>query len=129
VAGSHPEYSGSCPPPHADAPGFTATFTVGRLPAEVEYRWVTGDGALPGHTWRTLSLPEGGGRSAEDTVTVTAYEEGGTVTGRIGVEVRDPVDVTSNRVAFSVTCETGTGTETPTGGASSPSASGSPGGG
>ncbi|CAM5449611.1 non-specific serine/threonine protein kinase OS=Streptomyces fumanus OX=67302 GN=GCM10018772_45690 PE=4 SV=1 [Streptomyces fumanus] len=126
VAGSHRRYTGPCPPPDEEAPAFTATFTVGRVPAEVGYRWVTDRGAMPGRGWETLSFPEGGARTREDTVTVTTYEEGGTVTGWIGVEVRDPVDVTSDRVAFSVTCETETGTETPTGGASAPSASGSP---
>ncbi|MBW8704516.1 hypothetical protein MBT84_33450 [Streptomyces sp. MBT84] len=45
---------------------------------------------------------------------MTTYEEGGSVRNEIGVEVRDPVRVTSDSVPFSVTCET----ETPTGGAS-----------
>jgi serine/threonine protein kinase len=125
VSGSHEEYAGPCPPPDEEAPAFTATFTVDRLPAEVSYRWVADDGAMSGHGWETLSFPEGGGKSGRDTVTVSTYEESGTVTGRIGVEVRDPVDATSNTVAFSVTCEPESGTETPTGGASSPSASGS----
>lgn len=31
VAGAHTDYSGSCPPPQAQAPTFTATFTVGRV--------------------------------------------------------------------------------------------------
>jgi len=51
---------------------------------------------------------------------VTWYAETGTLRGAVGVEVRDPVRLTSQKVPFSVTCET----ETPTGGAS-PSPSGS----
>ncbi len=121
VTGVRTGYAGTCPPPHAQAPAFTATFTVGRLPAEVVYRWVTRDGPVAGPDWRTLSFPADGGRSRQDTVVVTAYDEGGTLTGRIGVEVRDPVGARSDTVPFSVTCEE----ETPTGGASSPSSSGS----
>lgn len=38
LTGAHTAYAGTCPPPAARAPVFTATFTVGRLPAEVRYR-------------------------------------------------------------------------------------------
>ncbi|MEV5932629.1 protein kinase [Streptomyces sp. NPDC052079] len=117
VTGERTEYSGGCPPPGAQAPAFTATFTVGRLPAEVSYRWVAEDGSVADPGWRTLSFAEGGGRSKQDTVTVTAYSESGTFRSRIGVEVREPVHTTSGTVPFSVTCET----ETPTGGASASS--------
>ncbi|MFE0803242.1 serine/threonine-protein kinase [Streptomyces sp. NPDC058812] len=137
VAGSHTEYSGTCPPPHDRAPAFTATFTVGRLPAQIGYRWVTEDGSVSDPGWKTLSFPAGGDRSRQDTVVVTANDDSGTFESAVRVEVRSPVEATSNSVAFSVTCGTGTGTgtetapegETPTGGASpssspSPSASG-----
>ncbi len=51
---------------------------------------------------------------------VSTYAESGTYQNAIGVEVRDPVKVTSQYVPFSVTCETAT----PTGGTSpSPSPS------
>ncbi|MGW7221929.1 serine/threonine-protein kinase [Streptomyces sp. NPDC054826] len=120
VTGARTEYSGACPPPREEAPAFTATFTVGPLPAEVSYRWVAEDGPVTDPGWRTLSFPEGGGATKRDTVVVTAYAEAGTVASRIGVEVREPVRVTSRSVPFSVTC----GTETPPGGAS-PSPSGS----
>ncbi|MCF2131164.1 serine/threonine protein kinase [Strepomyces sp. STD 3.1] len=125
VAGSHPDYSGTCPPPRDRAPAFTATFTVGRLPAEVGYRWVTDDGSVSDPGWRTLSFPADGDRSDEDTVVVTTREDDGAFEGAVRVEVRSPVRATSNAVAFSVTCETGTETETPPDGASpSSSASG-----
>ncbi|WP_432100135.1 serine/threonine-protein kinase [Streptomyces sp. WAC 04229] len=125
VAGSHPDYSGTCPPPRDRAPAFTATFTVGRLPAEVGYRWVTDDGSVSDPGWRTLSFPADGDRSDEDTVVVTTREDSGAFEGAVRVEVRSPVRATSNAVAFSVTCETGTETETPPDGASpSSSASG-----
>ncbi|MGW5039854.1 serine/threonine-protein kinase [Streptomyces parvulus] len=124
VAGSHAHYAGPCPPPHDRAPSFTATFTVGRLPAEVGYRWVTDDGSVSDPGWRTLSFPAGGDRSDEDTVVVTTREDEGAFEGAVQVEVRSPVRATSDAVAFSVTCETETETEAPTGGAS-PSASAS----
>ncbi|MFC0494473.1 hypothetical protein ACFFKE_05825 [Streptomyces mutabilis] len=98
---------------------------MGRLPAQVGYRWVTGDGAVSDPGWRTLSFPAGGEPSRQDTVVVTTDEESGAFEGAVRVEVREPVEATSNAVAFSVACGTETekepGTETPTGGASSSS--------
>ncbi|MCW1093131.1 serine/threonine protein kinase [Streptomyces sp. RS2] len=128
VVGSRTHYAGACPPPHDRAPVFTATFTVGRLPAEVGYRWVTADGSVSDPGWRTLSFPSGGDRSRQDTVVVTTHDDSGAFESAVRVEVRTPVRATSNAVAFSVTCQTGTGTgtETPTGGASSPSPPASP---
>lgn len=120
VSGAHTDYSGSCPPPDADAPAFTATITVGRLPATVSYRWVSKEGELSGQTWKTLDFPSGGGKSKQDKVILSTYAESGTYRNSIAVEVRDPVTKRSDSVPFSVTCET----ETPTGGASpSPSSS------
>ncbi|WP_234387849.1 MULTISPECIES: serine/threonine-protein kinase [Streptomyces] len=119
LQGRRTDYSGPCPPPNAQAPEFTATLTVGRLPAEVSYRWVTQDGQVLDGGWKTLSFTEGGARSKRDTVRVTTREETGTFENEISVEVREPVRETSESVPFSVTCET----ETPTGGAS-PSPSG-----
>ncbi|MEW2254470.1 serine/threonine-protein kinase [Streptomyces sp. NPDC047869] len=123
LAGAHTEYAGSCPPPDAQAPAFTATFTVGRLPARVEYRWVLAHGSVSDPGWKTLTFPTDGGRSRQVRVTVTAYADGGTVENEISVEVRAPVRATSNAVPFSVTCTTAT--ETPSDGASA-SPSGSP---
>ncbi|WP_198655396.1 serine/threonine-protein kinase [Streptomyces geranii] len=123
VVGSGTEYSGACPPPDSEAPGFTATFTVGNVPAQVSYRWVTETGEAPEQGWRTLSFGAGGGKTKQNKVFVTTYDESGTIENAIGVEVRDPVSVKSNTVPFSVTCETETETETPTDGASTPTAS------
>lgn len=123
--GSHTEYDGTCPPPAAQAPAFTATFTVGRVPARVEYRWVLAHGSVSDPGWRTLSFPAGGGRTGQVTVSVTGYPDGGWPENEISVEVRTPVRATSNPVSFSVTCTTATATETPTDGASA-SPSGSP---
>ncbi|MFI1538998.1 serine/threonine-protein kinase [Streptomyces anandii] len=126
LTGSHTDYSGTCPPAHGQAPSFTATFTVGRLPAEVSYRWVLSNGEFSDPGWRTLSFPAGGGKSKRDTVTVSAYSGGaggGAYRNAVAVEVRAPVHTTSDPVPFSVTCVT----ETPSGGASaSGSASPSP---
>ncbi|MGW2702215.1 protein kinase domain-containing protein [Streptomyces sp. NPDC001340] len=121
LTGAHTEYDGSCPPPTAQAPTFTATFTVGRVPAQVEYRWVLAHGSVSDPGWKTLSFPADGGKTQQVQVVVTAYSDSGTIENEISVEVRSPVRTTSNSVAFTVTCAT---TETPTGGASaSPSAS------
>jgi hypothetical protein len=120
VTGAHTDYSGSCPPADARAPAFTATITVGRLPAAVDYRWVTGDGRVLADGWKTLRFREGGGRSQQDRVVVTTDARDGTYRDAVQVEVRAPRRVTSNEVPFSVACET----ETPSDGASSP-ASGS----
>ncbi|MET7681838.1 serine/threonine-protein kinase [Streptomyces sp. NPDC005423] len=120
VSGSGTDYSGACPPPDAQAPAFTATITVGRLPAEVSYRWVTKDGMLSDAGWKTLTFPSGGARSQQDKVRLTTYASGGKVESEISVEVRGPVRTTSNSVPFSVNCEA----ETPSDGASaSPSPS------
>ncbi|WP_246201750.1 serine/threonine-protein kinase [Streptomyces alboniger] len=115
VSGAHTEYEGSCPPTAGQAPSFTATFTVGRVPADVQYRWVTASGEPGDPGWKTLSFPSGGGRTRQAHHVEAAYGPGnGTVTNSMSVQVRDPVDVTSNAVAYSVTCVQ----ETPTGGAS-----------
>ncbi|WP_189943278.1 serine/threonine-protein kinase [Streptomyces aurantiogriseus] len=118
VTGAHTDYAGACPPPDEGAPAFTATITVGRLPAQVSYRWVTEDGELADSGWKTLDFPADGGKSKQDKVIVTTYAESGTYRNSIGVEVREPQRTTSNSVPFSVTCET----EAPSGEAS-PSAS------
>ncbi|MEV3854635.1 protein kinase [Streptomyces sp. NPDC050095] len=112
-------YSGACPPPAAQAPAFTATITVGRTPVDVEYRWVTRSGEPSDPGWKTLSFGSGGAKSKTVDTTQTAYEEGGTLHNEIGVEVRSPLAVTSNYVAYSVTCEvvtptTGATTGSPT---------------
>ncbi|MEU0073229.1 serine/threonine-protein kinase [Streptomyces sp. NPDC006332] len=121
LAGSHTEYSGPCPPARDDSPAFTATFTVGTLPAEVSYRWVSRDGEVMDAGWKTLSFPDGGGRTKQDTAFVTTNDDNGSFQNEISVEVRDPVHTTSNSVPFSVTCES----ETPSDGAS-PSTSATP---
>ncbi|MEU2930089.1 serine/threonine-protein kinase [Streptomyces sp. NPDC007251] len=125
VAGAHTAYLGSCPPPSAQTPSFTATFTVGRLPAQVEYRWVTARGSVSDPGWHTLSFPEGGEKTRQVRVTLTVYRGGASSGDQVGVKVRAPVQTTSNMVPFSVDCTTASPTETPSGGASA-SASGSP---
>jgi hypothetical protein len=114
VTGAHTDYSGACPPPDEGAPAFTATITVGRLPAQVSYRWVSQDGELADSGWKTLDFPADGGKSKQDKVIVTTYADSGTYQNSIGVEVREPQRTTSNSVPFSVTCET----EAPSGEAS-----------
>lgn len=114
VAGAHTDYSGSCPPPQAQAPTFTATFTVGRVPADVEYRWVLKTGEVSDPGWKTLSFPSDGGRTKQKSIFLTTYNASGTFQNEISVEVRGPVRTTSNSLPFSVSCVT----ETPSDGAS-----------
>lgn len=119
LQGENTEYSGACPPPRSQAPVFTATFTVGRVPVDVRYRWVAKSGNVSDPGWKTLTFSANGGKTKQDSVTATTESPEGTFNGEISVEVRSPVQATSNSVAFSVTCET----EAPTDGAS-PSLSG-----
>jgi serine/threonine protein kinase len=123
LTGSHTAYSGTCPPPYAQAPTFTATFTVGRVPTQVEYRWVLAHGSVSDPGWKTLPFSSAGSRTRQVQVTVTAYSNSGTIDNAISVEVRSPVRTTSNSAPFSVTCVTTT--PTPSDGASA-SPSGSP---
>ncbi|MFJ3498273.1 serine/threonine-protein kinase [Streptomyces sp. NPDC086091] len=106
VTGAHTDYTGAGPPPREAAPSFTATVTVGRVPAKVSYRWVARDGELADQSWKTLDFPAGGGTSRQVRVTVTAYEESATYRNAIAFEVREPVRTTSALVPFTVTCET-----------------------
>lgn len=116
VAGTNTQYSGACPPAAGQAPSFTATFTVGRVPVTVDYRWVTKSGEPSDPGWKTLSFASGGGKTKQVHHTETVDgEPGSTHQNEISVEVRSPVKAGSNAVAYSVTCEE----ETPTGGASS----------
>lgn len=115
VVGAHTQYQGVCPPTPGQAPSFTATFTVGRVPTTVEYRWVTASGEPGDPGWKTLSFSSGGGKTRQVNHVETAYDEGGgTYQNSIRVEVRKPLAATSNSVAYAVACEQ----ETPTGGAS-----------
>ena len=114
VEGANTEYSGSCPPPNAKAPTFTASITVGKLPAQVSYRWVTKNGSISDPGWKTLSFPSGGGKTKQDRVFLTTYSNSGTFKNEISVEIRSPVKEESNSVPFSVTCVA----ETPSDGAS-----------
>ncbi|MDX3730187.1 serine/threonine-protein kinase [Streptomyces caniscabiei] len=114
VEGANTDYSGACPPQDADAPTFTATFTVGSVPVDVDYRWVARSGEVEDEGWKTLSFASGGERTKQDRVVVSTN---GSHTDEISVEVRGPVKTESNKVAFSVTCES----EAPTTGGTSPS--------
>ncbi|WP_216589039.1 serine/threonine-protein kinase [Streptomyces brasiliscabiei] len=103
VEGANTDYSGACPPAEGEVPTFTATFTVGSVPVDVDYRWVAKDGEVEDEGWKTLSFGAGGGKTKQDRVVVSTN---GSYSDEISVEVRGPVEVTSNSVAFSVTCET-----------------------
>ncbi|MEU6357487.1 protein kinase [Streptomyces sp. NPDC047072] len=103
LTGSNTDYSGSCPPDRSAAPTFTATLTVSRLPATVTYRWVSKNGSVNGD-WKTMTFPAGGGKSQQDRRFITTEDDSGTFQDVISVEVRDPVQETSNSVPFSLTC-------------------------
>ncbi|MEN8653086.1 serine/threonine-protein kinase [Streptomyces sp. 21So2-11] len=122
LAAVRDSYTGACPPPEAEAPAFAATFTVGRVPVEVNYRWVMKGSESTDPGWKTLSFGAGDTKSKQVNHTELGYLAGGVpLHSEMSVEVRSPVTTTSNAVAYSVTCEQ----ETPTGGASSYTASGS----
>ncbi|MCW7945715.1 protein kinase [Streptomyces hygroscopicus] len=104
VTGSNTAYTGACPSPSDQAPTFTATFAVGRVPAQISYRWVSKDGSVVDRSWRILSFAGDGDRTGQDTVHLTTHSGTGTLESEIGVEVRGPLRTTSNTVPFSVTC-------------------------
>ncbi|WP_371644123.1 serine/threonine-protein kinase [Streptomyces mirabilis] len=108
VTGSHTTYSGPCPPPSEQAPTFTATFSVDRLPAQFSYRWVSKDGSVTDPHWRTLVFSDDGGLSKQDTVSLSTWAEAGKLESEIGVELKAPVRGRSNMVPLSLTCENGT---------------------
>ncbi|MFE2968288.1 protein kinase [Streptomyces sp. NPDC059340] len=109
VTGSHTTYSGQCPPPSEQAPTFTATFSVDRLPAQFSYRWVSKDGSVTDPHWRTLVFSDDGGLSKQDTVSLSTWAEAGKLESEIGVELKAPLHSKSNMVPLSLTCEAGTG--------------------
>ncbi|MFF7885434.1 serine/threonine-protein kinase [Streptomyces sp. NPDC020794] len=109
VTGSHTTYSGQCPPPSEQAPTFTATFSVDRLPAQFSYRWVSKDGSVTDPHWRTLVFSDDGGLSKQDTVSLSTWAEAGKLESEIGVELKAPLHGKSNMVPLSLTCEAGTG--------------------
>ncbi|MFI8932829.1 serine/threonine-protein kinase [Streptomyces sp. NPDC053474] len=115
LTGHGTEYAGACPP--AQAASFTATFTVGRVPVTVEYRWITAEGESDDPGWKSLSFPAGGGKTKQVNHTEQPGTTSGTYHNELSVEVRSPVTATSNAVAYSVTCEE----EPTTGGGSSSS--------
>ncbi|GAA3109784.1 hypothetical protein GCM10020254_64750 [Streptomyces goshikiensis] len=115
-------YRGGCPPPAAQAPAFAATVEVTRLPVVLEYRWAARSGVASGPGWQSVTFEEGGPRSRQLEHTEPARRAGGTFEDAVRLEVRAPERAVSDWLEFSVTCEE----ETPTGGASSPGASGSP---
>ncbi|WP_371651673.1 MULTISPECIES: protein kinase domain-containing protein [unclassified Streptomyces] len=108
-------YEGTCPPPDGSAPAMVASFTVGRTPVDVQYRWVTAAGESSDPGWKTLSFGSGDARSRQVQHIETGFEAGKTVHNAVRLEVRSPVAVNSNSVSYSVTCTE----KTPTGGASS----------
>ncbi|WP_249402154.1 serine/threonine-protein kinase [Streptomyces sp. YIM 121038] len=115
LTGSGTAYTGTCPP--TQAASFTATFTVGRVPVTVEYRWVTAEGESGDPGWKSLSFPAGSGKVKQVNHTEQPGTTSGTYHNELSVEVRSPVTTASNAVAYSVTCEE----EPTTGGGSSSS--------
>lgn len=107
VTGSRTTYAGQCPPPSGEAPTFTATFTVDRLPAQFSYRWVSKDGSVTDDGWRTLSFPNGGSLAKQVSVSLTTWAKAGTFESEIGVELNAPLQGKSNMVPLSLTCEAG----------------------
>lgn len=109
-------YSGTCPPPEAEAPAFRATITVGRIPAVVEYRWATrsgeSSGSGSGSEWKTLHFTAAGEEKQKQVNHIElTYKQGDTHHDQIRVEIRSPVEVRSNWIGFSVTCEQKTPTD------------------
>ncbi|MFI8105693.1 serine/threonine-protein kinase [Streptomyces sp. NPDC086023] len=107
-------YAGPCPPPSGSGPEFTGTVEVVRLPARVEYRWVTRGSAHSPGGWQAEVYGADGGRSRTFAYAVSGLRPGDAVEDAVRLEVRLPVRGESAWVAYTVTCDM----ETPTGGVS-----------
>ncbi|MFI5985534.1 serine/threonine-protein kinase [Streptomyces sp. NPDC051555] len=116
-------YSGSCPPPEASAPAFTASLEVVRTPVVVEYRWTTRSGVSSAPDWQAVTFEAGGPTVRELSFTELSHRPGATLDDAVRVEVRRPGALASDWVNFSVRCAA----QTPSGGASSPGTSGTSG--
>ncbi|MFD3468683.1 protein kinase, partial [Streptomyces sp. NPDC058682] len=81
-------YTGSCPPPAAHAPAFTATVEVERTPVVLEYRWVTRSGRTSGPDWRSVTYEEGGPKSRRLEHTELTHEPDGVFADAVRLEVR-----------------------------------------
>ncbi|MFB0630002.1 serine/threonine-protein kinase [Streptomyces sp. AB3(2024)] len=119
-----PAYAGTCPPPGTLAPAFTGTLEVARTPAVVEYRWITRGGPAPASDWQSIVYEADGPRTRQLDHSESGHRAGATLADAVRLEVRQPALTASPWLEFSVTCAK----ETPTGGASSPAASATPGG-
>ncbi|GAA3369464.1 serine/threonine-protein kinase [Streptomyces sannanensis] len=108
-------YEGPCPAQEGEAPAFEADITVGRAPTEVDYRWVATSGH-GGTEWKTLSFPAGGPKTRQVNHTVAEYRLAEPLHDELRIEVRRPLEATSDVVTYSVTCRE----ETPTDGPSTP---------
>ncbi len=105
VTGTNTTYAGSCPPEQGQGPAFTATFEVTELPARFTYRWVSSEGSVVDRAWRALSFSEGGPRTHQETIRVTTYAQGGTLSSAMGVEIKSSQQTISDTVPFTLTCE------------------------
>ncbi|MDQ0779640.1 serine/threonine protein kinase [Streptomyces aurantiacus] len=105
VTGTNTTYAGSCPPEQGQAPAFTATFEVTELPVRFTYRWVSAEGSVVDRAWRALSFSEGGPRTHQETIRVTTYAQGGTLSSAMGVEIKSSQQTISDTVPFTLTCE------------------------
>ncbi|NGO72950.1 serine/threonine protein kinase, partial [Streptomyces sp. SB3404] len=98
-------YTGSCPPPPAAAPAFSAVIRVTRLPAKVEYQWYTRSGKGTDLHWKTLDYPADGAKERTVNHTETLYSPADTRTDQIALKVRAPHQLQSEHLEFSITCE------------------------
>ncbi|MFI9240215.1 protein kinase [Streptomyces sp. NPDC053079] len=112
LAALRDRYSGPCPPPEGSAPAFQAAVTVDRSPVDVVYRWVTGSGSVTDGGWKTVRAGEGT-RALVLKHTEVSHRATDPDQDWIALEVRSPRQLTSRRVAFTVSCA-----RPPTGGAS-----------
>ncbi|MFB6579969.1 serine/threonine-protein kinase, partial [Streptomyces sp. NPDC056402] len=86
-------YTGSCPPPAAHAPSFTATVEVERTPVVLEYRWATRSGRTSGPDWRSVTYEEGGPKSRRLEHTELTHEPDGVFADAVRLEVRGAAEV------------------------------------
>ncbi|MFD0384410.1 hypothetical protein ACFQ2B_25785 [Streptomyces stramineus] len=77
---------------------------MGRTPAEVTYRWVTGSGKVADGGWKSVRFTDARTRTVRHTESGRGASDGGK--DWIAVEIKSPQRVTSSQLAFTVECRT-----------------------
>ncbi|MFE7093819.1 serine/threonine-protein kinase, partial [Streptomyces erythrochromogenes] len=85
-------FAGSCPPPAGEAPAFSATVEVDRVPVVLEYRWATRSGRTSGPGWQSVTYEAAGPKSRRLEHTELTHVPGEAFEDAVRLEVRGPAE-------------------------------------